>query len=330
MYVIASNVSEMALPYETMTEEARRLQRQEKISKMEMWDKNTQAKRFYYEAGKAAAADGELFEDALLAVNALDGVDKAAIQALLRRGALQAKKAWKRAEMASKLGLNAIDKVYNRVGDLQDLDEEEAKLVKEYLKEVGKNDGGGKAKKKEDTPKPYDRGEGSAAAQAAPGMGFGWGMGQQFPMNVGMGGMSGMGFSGMAAAGWPGMMMMQPGILQGVGMAMQQGPAQYGNMQYGNAQQSDNSAGSYGGGGGQGGAVQQKRKHPCDNCGAMGHWKYQPVCPNFHIHLAQQQAKHVAAQQAAAGQAGQQGAAAAAGEGSTALVPRNNTGKKGN
>jgi hypothetical protein len=330
MYVIASNVSEMALPYETMTEEARRLQRQEKISKMEMWDKNTQEKRFYYEAGKAAAADGELFEDALLAVNALDGVDKAAIQALLRRGALQAKKAWKRAEMASKLGLDAIDKVYNRMGDLQDLDEEEAKLVKEYLKEAGKNDGGGKAKKKEDSPKPYDRGEGSAAASATPGMGFGWGMGQQFPMNVGMGGMSGMGFSGMAAAGWPGMMMMQPGILQGGGMAMQQGPAQYGNMQYGNAQQSDNSAGSYGGGGGQGGAVQQKRKHPCDNCGAMGHWKYQPVCPNFHIHLAQQQAKHVAAQQAAAGQAGQQGAAAAAGEGSTALVPRNNTGKKGN
>jgi hypothetical protein len=64
---------------------------------------------------------------------------------------MQAKKAWKKAEMALKLGLNAIDKVYDRTGDLQDLDEEEAKLVKEFLKEAAKNDGGGKVKKKEAT-----------------------------------------------------------------------------------------------------------------------------------------------------------------------------------
>ena len=111
--------------------------------------------------------------------------------------------------------------------------------------------------------------------------------------------------------GWPNMMMP---------MNMQQG---YGGGQGG-------SGGGYSGGGGQsagqigggglGGGVVPKKKHPCDNCGSMDHWKYQPVCPNFHIHLAQQQAKH------ASMRGGQQqmavGTAPKTEDGTVAVIPR--------
>ncbi len=39
--------------------------------------------------------------------------------------------------MAAKLGLNAVDKVFDRTAGVQDLDEEEEKLVKAFLMEEG-------------------------------------------------------------------------------------------------------------------------------------------------------------------------------------------------
>jgi len=227
------------LPYATMTRPGDYSSRKGP-AEWKVWEKNTQEKRFDYEAGRV---------DALVAANSLEGEENKAIQALLRQGAMQVKKAWKKAEMALKLGLNAIDdKVYDRTDDLQDLDDEEAKLVKEFLKEAAKNDGGGKVKKKEATWKPYVKAEEAAAALAVPGMGFSWGTGHQFLMNLGIGGMSGMVFSAMPPTGWQGVMMVQLGMMHKGGMAMQQGPVQCGTMHFGNAQQGGSSLGGYNGG----------------------------------------------------------------------------------
>ncbi len=40
--------------------------------------------------------------------------------------------------------------------------------------------------------------------------------------------------------------------------------------------------GQQGGGGGNQGRGDRNARFPCDQ---LGHWKYQPVCPNYHIHL---------------------------------------------
>jgi hypothetical protein len=45
----------------------------------------------------------------------------------------------------------------------------------------------------------------------------------------------------------------------------------------------------------------KKTRFLCDSCGQLGHWKYQPMCPNYNKHL------EVIQQTAAAYNAGQGG-----------------------
>ncbi len=52
-----------------------------------------------------------------------------------RQAVGQTRQAYNRLDMATKLGLNAVDKVFDRTAGVQDLDEEEEKLVKAFLKE---------------------------------------------------------------------------------------------------------------------------------------------------------------------------------------------------
>jgi hypothetical protein len=65
----------------------------------------------------------------------------------------------------------------------------------------------------------------------------------------------------------------------------------------------------------------KKARFPCDNCGQLGHWKYQPMCPNYSKHLEAMQ------QAAAAYRAGQggQGATAAQGGAALSVVPYTGT-----
>jgi hypothetical protein len=62
---------------------------------------------------------------------------------------------------------------------------------------------------------------------------------------------------------------------------------------------------------------EKKTKFPCDNCRQYGHWKYQPMCPNYSKHLETMQ------QAAVAYSAGQGRVAAAAGGAAmgSAVVP---------
>ncbi len=54
----------------------------------------------------------------------------------------QARQAYKRMDIAVKMGLNAVDKEFDRREGVQDLDKEEERLVKAFLKEEGGNRGG--------------------------------------------------------------------------------------------------------------------------------------------------------------------------------------------
>jgi hypothetical protein len=280
----------MAVPYENMTDEARRRQRQDRLRMREVWPRDTQEGRLYYESAKAIASMWEACEDAIFGLGGDErGKEETAI-GVLRQAVGQARQAYKRLDMAAKLGLNAVDKVFDRTAGEQDLDEEEEKLVKAFLKEEGSAGGGKVQKKREHAAKPYDRSEDEIGrAQPSPSAGMGgygvgaghmlnWGMGQQQQYTFAMP-MTAPSFGGgiLTMGGWSPMGMMMPS----------------GTM---------HTPGGMQGGGQTGGAG--KRKHPCDNCGAMDHWKYQPVCPNLHMHLEQQAAKHLASRQ----QTGQQAA----------------------
>jgi hypothetical protein len=75
----------------------------------------------------------------------------------------QARQAYKRLDMAVTLGLNVVDKEFDRTEGVQDLDKEDEILVKAFLTEEGGNRGGKMHKKKEHDTKPYDRDNGEEA-----------------------------------------------------------------------------------------------------------------------------------------------------------------------
>jgi hypothetical protein len=181
----------MAVPYENMTDEARRRQRQDRLRMRVVWPRDTQEGRLYYESAKAIASMWEACEDAIVGLGGDErGKEETAI-GVLRQAVGQARQAYKRLDMAAKLGLNAVDKVFDRTAGVQDLDEEEEKLVKAFLKEEGSAGGGKVQKKREHAAKPYDRSEdeiGRVQPSPSAGVGgygggaghmFNWGMGQQ-------------------------------------------------------------------------------------------------------------------------------------------------------
>jgi len=55
-------IPDMAMPYETMSAEARAQQRQDRLRRREVWPKSEQEKRFYYDIGTQTATAWEAFE----------------------------------------------------------------------------------------------------------------------------------------------------------------------------------------------------------------------------------------------------------------------------
>jgi hypothetical protein len=208
----------------------------------EVWPRGTQEGRLYYESAKAIASMWESCKDAIVGLGGDERDKEEAAIGALRQAVGQARQAYKRLDMAAKLGLNAVNKVFDRTAGVQDLDEEEEKLVKAFLKEE-ESAGGRKAqKKREHDAKPHNRSDGEIGrAQLSPSAGMGgygvgpghtmnWGMGlqQQYPFAMPMtapafgGGMPTM-------AGWSPMGMMMPpgtahmsGGMQGGGKASHQ------------------------------------------------------------------------------------------------------------
>ena len=66
---------------------------------------------------------------------------------------------------------------------------------------------------------------------------------------------------------------------------------------------------------------QQRARFPCDNCGQMGHWRSEIVCPNYHVFLSTQQAAAAAYHNNRSGGQGAGNITHQAGGNSGAVVP---------
>ena len=183
-----------------MAEEARKRQRQDRLRRREVWEKGSQEQRFYYEMGSAIGHMWETFEDVAVGLNGLEAEGKDQLLAMVRGGAAQAKQAYKRAEMAAKYGLEAVDKVFDRSADLQDLDEDEQKLMKEFIKELSKQSGTYKIPKKSlHDKKPYEDEGKKADKEGGTSSSGGGATGMQYGMPMYMAG----GYAGMQGGFYP-------------------------------------------------------------------------------------------------------------------------------
>jgi hypothetical protein len=318
----------MVLKYETMTEDERRTDRLDRHRWREGWERNTIERRFCYTAATMVALALEDQEDNVLKLVAVDFAGKDAVLQGMRRTATDLQKIYLQLETASKYGFNISEKFFDRKSAVQGLTEEQEKLLKAIIKEEGGETGGSKSKKAKldsgkEEPKAGGSGGGAGPGWGDGGAGPGWGYAPPFPYAQPNMGSFAAGYPGMMMGGWPAPP--NQGFGGGAyggggqyGMAGQQGFFQQGGG-YGQGGVGGNgySHGGAGGGGTQGGAGSSgrgagngagnnKRRYPCDNCGSMEHWKYEVVCPKYHLHLEQLAAKHAGARGQQAGAAGGQ------------------------
>jgi hypothetical protein len=329
----------MVLKYETMTEDERRTDRLDRYRWREGWERNTLERRFCYTAATMVAQVLEDQEDSVLKVAAADFAGKDAALQGMRRSAMDLQKLYLQLETGNKYGFNIAEKFFDRKSAVQGLTEEQEKLLKAIIKEEGGEASGSKSKKaKQDNGKEEPKaggsgsgagaswGDGAQAGGSGGGAGPGWGFAPPFPYAQPNMGSFAAGYPGMMMGGWPA----PPNQAFGgggygggaqYGMVGQQSyPQQGGGYGQGGAGGSGYGQGGAGGGnqGGAGtsgrGAANNKRRYPCDNCGSMEHWKYEVVCPKYHLHLEQLAAKH-------AGARGQQGGAAGGQQGAHLALP---------
>ncbi len=77
------------------------------------------------QVSKAIATMWELCEDSIVGLGGDEQDREDAAVSALRQAVSQARQAYKRLDMAAKLGLNAVDKLFDRTVGVQDLDEAE-------------------------------------------------------------------------------------------------------------------------------------------------------------------------------------------------------------
>jgi hypothetical protein len=264
---------------EKITLEELQQKRLEKAKAMVSWKKEDLTQTFTIQVAEVLTEASDAAEDVLrgLAVVKFDDGDKATVEKMtgtLRKMHKSVKDQLLKVSVANKMGLQAVNKIFEPAG-YEGMTAEQEKAMQAYIKE--QQDGGGKWKKGGATNKAA-----SASTQAAP----------------------------SAPAMWTGQ--------QTAGMAMGQ-PVWQGQFPYATQQpwgwQAAGLQQLYGLQAQPGGQSRNDRKarFPCDNCGQLGHWKYQPVCPNYHVHL---ESLH----QAAEAYRGGAGAAAAAGDSAQAVT----------
>jgi hypothetical protein len=262
---------------ESVTEEELETKRSSRARTLAKWKKEEPLQKYTLMVGEVFTTAAEAMEDILRGLEKItikEG-ELARVEALrgtMRKAHQEVTATYTRTEIGNRLGLQALDKIFDSTESVEGLTEEEKKLMQAYLKE--QQEGGGKWKKKAGSVVA----EAAAAASNSYYTGYpGWNYYQQ-PMPPHL--------QQQYSAMW------QPAapVYAGGGQPQQQGAGGYAN---------------------------KKAKFPCDNCGQFGHWKYQPMCPNYSKHLEAMQ------QVAAAYRAGQGGAAAAGGGAAmgSAVVP---------
>jgi len=191
---------------------------------------------------------------------------------------------------------------------VEGLTEAQQKTMKNLLKDVEPEKGGGKVSKQEQAKKPYSK-DGGGSGKGS--FGWGWGGWLQFPQFP----PSGYVWNGTAGPA-------SSSVFYGH-QSSQRGGGGRAVSSYG---------GGSSGGGSNSGAARKGKIYPCDHCSSYEHWKQSVSCPNFYMYQ-QQQAERAAAIQRAnannsggssignAGRASSAAGAPAAGPGFPALLP---------
>ncbi len=254
---------------ESITEEELEAKRGSRARAMAKWKKEDTTQKFTAIIGETLTVATEAVEDVLRGLEKVTIKDEEKARVEVLRGTLSkahndTSAKFTRTEIGNRLGLQALDKIFDASESVEGLSEEEKKLMQAYVKE--QQDGGGKWKKK----------SGAAVAKAATAA------------------------SNSFYIGFPGWNYYQqptaPNLQQYSTMWQQPGPA---------AAYPGNGYAGLQGTGGQGNMREDKKaRFPCDNCGQLGHWKYQPMYRNCSKHL---EAMQQAAAAYRAGQGGQEG-----------------------
>jgi hypothetical protein len=260
-----------------------------------------------YESAVYIASERETMEDQLVRLLAFPAGDmRTEMLTVTRKLVTRLSEKYKKLELAVKHGWSFASKMFDQGEAVEGLTEAQQKTMKNLLKDVEPEKGGGKVSKPEQAKKPYSK-DGGGGGDGS----FGWGWG-----------------------GWPQFPQIPPNSYVWNSAA---GPASasvfYGHQasQRGGGGGAVSSYGS-GGGGSNSGAARKGKIYPCDHCGSYEHWKQSVSCPNFFMYQ-QQQAERAAAIQRAnannsgggsignAGRASSAAGAPAAGPGFPALLP---------
>ena len=286
----------MALAFETMAAEQRETARLATTRRRDTWKRDTELERHLHSTAEVTAATRTEFEDAVVAAGLLPAEDITK-EAKLRAG----RRAWtrmdnlyKRLEVATKFGLKAAERLFDAQEEVEGITQEEEKRLTKVLKQLEdetKEKTGRKRRDREETDEAEYRPQENYMMYGGGG-GYGQ-MGGGMPMQApwGWDPAQGQGYGYGPTGGWPG--------FGGGPMAFGQGgQIQYQGSSGGNSAAAG--AATTGQGADKGGLVNKKKI--CINCGSNDHISYNPICPNYSIHMQQLAAKAANIQRTAASQ----------------------------
>jgi len=297
---------EMALAFEAWTAEERERARAGVARRRESWRRETELERHFSDTAAVVAEAREQQEMAVMAAvgMAVDAPGREERLRADRRLWTRLDECYKRLEVSAKYGVVAAERMFDTRTDVDGITQEEEKKLAKILKQLEeetKDKTGKKRKGPEGEVEKDSRGMAGGATAYGGYMQQGSGGGGQFagagmysggpPSGIQAAGGNYGQFGGQYGGGW-GYEPMQAAM----GFGYPAGPGWFGGWpQYGQSGQGM-AMGATGGG-----TAVTKKKGACNNCGALDHLSYHPVCPNYSIYIQQLAAKAAAANKAAGG-----------------------------
>ena len=308
----------MALHFEGLQDVEREQARTAVARSRATWDKTTELGRMLAATAEVIGATREEYEQQVMEVGreADQAANRDARLRAARRGWTRLDECYKRLEVSAKYGLQTSERMFDNRTEVAGMSEEEERKLKRVLKQIEEEtkEKTGKKRGREETDEG-NRGSGNnqmvsgnntfqfpaqggcmygqqGAGMAGPSPPWFWDQ-SPYPYNCSTGWP---GFGGQPSYGGPGgftgQPYGQPGIMSQQSAMFQQGGA----ATVAGGVEGAMSGGSVG--------APVKKKNMCINCGGNDHWSYNPICPNFAIHLQQLQAKSESMRKSGGGGAG--------------------------
>ena len=255
------------LPFEAQQPAERTAARDERRRMVESWVTGKATSRFFKYSSQSWEALKLVIEDTILDLAAVNPVNagetelaKARMLNRLRESHGTVSEAFKQARIGVVHGAETMEQLFDTAGADADLTEEEKKVLKGILKEKEKEGGGKWTKEKTGTGVKGNWKQGGGTGNNTNTGGSTWANNN---WNNGGG-------QGNGGGNWTNNNNSWTPQQGGQGQMQFSGQAALGNRS------------NY--------REQQRARFPCDNCGQMGHWRSEIVCPNYQVFLATQQA----------------------------------------